>query len=176
MIVERRKWSGDERCSYDAHVVADDEHGLWLWAPTGTPATVWDRPIELAHDHLRCVPRGTWWSALSLHPHPYDWDIYVDVAAPAEFEDGIVRLLDLDLDVVRAPSGVRVLDEDEFEHHRMLFAYPDHVVARALTATEELTAMLQERVEPFGEVWESRLASARALAGAIDGSVQWRST
>ena len=49
---------------------------------------------------------------------------------PARVGRDVLRAVDLDLDVVRGPTGrVWVDDEDEFAEHQVAFDYPDDVVS-----------------------------------------------
>jgi hypothetical protein len=78
-------------------------------------------------------------------------DVYVDVIMPAEWtSEDHVTLVDLDLDVIRLRDGRTHLDdEDEFDDHRVLFAYPDDVVARAEKTASDLVEVVRDRIEPF---------------------------
>jgi len=57
---------------------------------------------------------------------------------------------------------VRLLDEDEFEEHQVLYGYPVEEIALARATADELLAMVSARQEPFGEVGESWLAAYAA--------------
>ncbi|MGQ4390492.1 DUF402 domain-containing protein [Streptomyces sp. SAS_270] len=64
-----------------------------------------------------------------------------------------MRTVDLDLDVcrIRADGSVFVDDEDEFAVHQVRYGYPPDVVARAVAASEWLSAALREGMQPFGD-------------------------
>ena len=60
------------------------------------------------------------------------------------------RWVDLDIDIRCYRDGApEVLDEDEFEQHRVEFGYPDEVVEQALAARDEALRLAQERAFPF---------------------------
>jgi protein associated with RNAse G/E len=53
--------------------------------------------------------------------------------------------------VVRYRDGrVEIIDEDEFEEHRVLFGYPAEVVATARATADQVANALVHRLEPFG--------------------------
>ncbi len=92
-----------------------------------------------------------WWTA-TFNAAPAQTAVYVDVSTPATIEDGLVTLVDLDLDVRGMRDGsVRIEDEDEFADHRVRYGYPPEVVAAARTAADWLLANLTS-AEPFVSV------------------------
>ena len=159
------KWDGTPHWAFDMERLGDDEHGTWLWAPGGTQLQRGaEPPINARHGFVKLITPGLWWTALwnegpwsdgrSIHT-------YVDVITPAVWEGDIVRMIDLDLDVVRRDSGtVEVDDEDEFDEHRITMAYPDHIVDKARTETARLAVAVEGGVEPFGSVGERWLEVA----------------
>jgi protein associated with RNAse G/E len=50
---------------------------------------------------------------------------------------------------------VHLLDEDEFEAHQRLYAYPAEVVAQAERTAAALREAISQGVEPFSEVYRS---------------------
>jgi protein associated with RNAse G/E len=56
---------------------------------------------------------------------------------------------------------VEIDDEDEFEEHRALFGYPDHVVDKARTEAARMAIAVEMRTEPFGSVGEQWLEVGR---------------
>lgn len=130
--------------------LGEDEHGVWLAAPTGT---VWQRGSEASVSlpaAATLIPRDTWWVA-SFNAAPAKFDMYVDISTvPVWSSRDEVTMVDLDLDVVRyrGDGTVRLLDEDEFAEHRIAFGYPPEVI----TAATSTAASLLSRVstdEPF---------------------------
>ena len=67
--------------------------------------------------------------------------------------DDRVESFDLDLDVAVDPDGsISILDEDEFEDHRVRHSYPEEMVVGALTATEFVLRAVQAGHGPFSGV------------------------
>ena len=84
------------------------------------------------------------------------------MASPPAWDGGVVRSVDLDLDVIQGVTGrVWVDDEDEFADHRVRFAYPPDVVAAALASANWVERAVRDGHAPFdGEThlpWLHRL-------------------
>lgn len=164
--VDFRKWGDRKHWQFDMRRLGEDEHGVWLWSPPGTRLQRGDEPPKRSKRlFLKLVTPDAWWSPLWNEQD--EREIYVDVATPAVWDGDVVTMTDLDLDVLRYRDGrVVVEDEDEFEAHRALYAYPPDVVQRARATTAEVVRLLTERQEPFGRVGEAWLARARAAHAA----------
>ena len=160
------KWDGTPHWAFDMEHLGDDAHGIWLWARAGTELRRGaEMPISAKHGFVKLVTPGSWWTALwndaprsdgrSIHT-------YVDVITPAVWDGDTVRMVDLDLDVVRRSDlSVEVDDEDEFDEHRTAMAYPDHIVDKARTETARLAIAVERGIEPFGTVGDQWLEIAR---------------
>lgn len=77
----------------------------------------------------------------------------------------VVEAIDLDLDVMRR-FGERepiVDDEDEFEEHRITYAYPADLVSSARAETVWVEQQIRENAEPYASVAYSWLARVPAL-------------
>jgi protein associated with RNAse G/E len=150
-----RKYDGSEHRDYPARRLAEDATGTWLGVPAGTVSVYHGRPSVEQIPFVLLVPHGRWWTAM-FNPPPRTSEVYCDVASPARWNgDDTVRLVDLDLDVVRRRSTGRVelLDEDEFSDHRVRFGYPDDVVAQAKAAAGWLYEALSNGTEPFASAY-----------------------
>lgn len=160
------KWDGRAHWAFDMERLGMDEHGLWLWAPAGTELRRGsEAPIEAKHGFVKVVAAGPWWTGIWNDGPRTDgrsiWT-YVDVITPAAWDGDTVRMIDLDLDVVRRSDGsVEIDDEDEFEEHRIAFDYPQHVVDRARTEAAQLVLAVERGTEPFGTVGDRWLEVSR---------------
>ena len=160
------KWDGTPHWAFDMERLGEDDHGLWLWAPAGTDLRRGtEAPTSAKHGFVKLVTPGQWWTALWNEGSPFDGrsiHTYVDVITPAVWDGDTVRMVDLDLDVVRRSDGtVEVDDEDEFHEHRTAMAYPDHIADKARTETARLAIAVERGAEPFGSVGDRWLAAAR---------------
>jgi uncharacterized protein len=155
--VRARKWPDRPHYTYKARVLGEDAHGHWFGVPCGT---LWRRPgvregLSRQVEVLLAPPRG-WWVA-AWQGEPSTSDLSVHVTTPPDYGDGCLTCFDLDLDVLRWRDGsVTLVDEDEFEDHRVRFGYPPEIVKEATTTAAWLQEVVAERRPPFdstGEVW-----------------------
>ncbi len=157
VIVEYRKWGDLPHWRYEMRRVGQDKRGVWLGGQAGTPARRGgEDPVSIEHPFVQLIAPTAWWSPI--------WNsegeiaVYVDVVEPAVWEDGLVRMIDLDLDVIRRRDGsVAVLDEDEFTENSA--AYPEYVVSTVRAAVARLVMALEADEEPFcdeGPGWLER--------------------
>ena len=164
-------WGGRPHWTYPARLLGEDEHGTWLGSRAGThharPGMSFESGVDVAH----LVPAGSAACYPTLHA-PAWCEVYVDVATPPTWDRARVRptlrYVDLDLDVVRLPSGqVYVDDEDEFAEHRASLGYPPEVVALALASCAAVTAAVTAWTAPYdGVTGERWLAVLRGLGAA----------
>ena len=160
------KWDGRAHWAFNMERLGVDEHGVWLWAPAGTELRRGSEvPIQANHGFVKVIADGKWWTGIWNDGSRTDgrsiWT-YVDVITPAVWDGDTVRMVDLDLDVVRRSDGsVEVDDEDEFEEHKVAFDYPQHVVDRARTEAAQLVLAVEQGTEPFGTVGERWLEVSR---------------
>ena len=160
------KWDGRDHWAFDMERLGVDDHGMWLWAPAGTELRRGsETPIEANHGFVKVITDGQWWTGIWNDGTPTDGRsirTYVDVITPAVWDGDTVRMVDLDLDVVRRRDGtVEVDDEDEFEEHKVAFGYPEHVVDRARTEAAQLVLAVEQDKEPFGVVGDRWLEMSR---------------
>ena len=75
---------------------------------------------------------------------------YCNINAPAEFDDHVLRFVDLDIDVLVAPDySYSVLDTEEFAANATRFGYPAELCRRSAEALAELITLIETRRFPF---------------------------
>lgn len=156
---EMTKWGGRPHWGYDAVVLGEDGHGLWLGFAAGTVFTRPDKVFVGRHDHVGLVPRDGAWHLATFHSAAGDpWaalggsgvEVYVDMTTPAEWDGTTLRAVDLDLDVVRGFNGTVIVDdEDEFAEHQVAYGYPDDVIAGARASCEAVLAAVRGGHAPY---------------------------
>lgn len=159
VTVQFFKYPGDLHWRHDLRMLGEDEHGVWLGGPAGSivqrgrePAKEWPVPF------VQRIAPGRWWTLIYNGEAASNFRIYVDVVTqPCWVNESRVEMIDLDLDVVLGLDGsVKVLDEDEFEEHRVRFQYPPALVDRARSTAADVAIKLARRQEPFansGATW-----------------------
>ncbi len=163
MSVEMRftKWGGRRHWVYRLERLGEDEHGQWFGGRAGTVVRRGDDPPALQpHDFVTLVPaEGSWIASFNQAGADTAIAVYIDVTTRPRVDDEAIHAVDLDLDVIRLWDGeVRVLDEDEFAEHQILYGYPPEVIAQARATTDALVALLAAGVQPFETAARRRLA------------------
>lgn len=186
--VEMTKWPSAPHWCFDATYLGADEHGDWLGVPAGTsmarPGATYVAPVAqvlLAPTQpLRRVGGGSFTPAEALanldpergflatfHAEGGVVEVYVDITTPPAWDGRVLRSVDLDLDVIRAPRGrVWVDDEEEFADHRVRFGYPDDLVAHAAVSCAFTFTGVNDRLPPYdGPTAAAWLARVPTRAG-----------
>ena len=166
--VEMTKWGDRPHWEFDGVHLGSDGYGEWIGVPQGTRH---HRPGNEFHsqvDTVTLVPPGGWFAA-TFHAPGIWCDVYVDIAAPGEWDGTVLRMIDLDLDVVRladplSPELVQraqelgrrageiyVDDEDEFAEHQVAFGYPSEVIESARASADEVLAAVHAGVAPYDD-------------------------
>jgi hypothetical protein len=141
------KWGGKKHWNFRTEPLGSDRYGWWYGCPAGIPMRRGlEEPIVVDYDFIVLAPAAGGWVGSWNGPANREIEVYIEA-------------VDLDLDVVRLRDGsVRLLDEDEFEEHQILYGYPADVIAQARATANGLMEMVAARREPFGEVGDSWLA------------------
>jgi protein associated with RNAse G/E len=146
--VEYHKFDGSPHRSYPALRLGEDEHGVWLGVPQHTFSA---ESFKYEDPYVLLIPHAQWYTAMFNAP-PRRTEVYCDITTPADWAaDDQVQLVDLDLDVRRrrVTRSVELVDQEEFELHRLRFSYPDEVVEQAWKAAHWLVRALADGTEPF---------------------------
>ena len=145
-------------------------HGEWIGIPTGTAMSRPGMGLVSRNDQVGLVPdpdlpdEERWWIG-TFHGAPRERVmVYVDIATPPRWDGGVVRTVDLDLDVIELVNGeVYIDDEDEFAEHQVELGYPDDVIAAAIRSCERVHASIAARHAPFDGSHERWMLALRAL-------------
>ncbi len=159
-----RKWPDLPHWEFDAVRLGADAHGHWVGVPSGTWLSRPDRGFHAWCDHVVLIPHDAWWVA-TIYGEDADRpvDVYVDITTPCTWSDdeSEVRAVDLDLDVIKGPTGrVWVDDEDEFAQHQVTLGYPADVVESAVRSCEAVLRAVTEGAPPFdgsARAWLARM-------------------
>ena len=155
VTVEWLKWPSEPYRTTPMRRLGTDEHGTWLYAPRGTAASYTRTgPAPLPVHFLTLVPTSAQgWVATWMWGNPtIDIDVYVDIVhQPTWLSASVLRVVDMDLDVIRRTSGhVFLDDEDEFNQHMVSREYPAALVHAARASADALVERVAQRQCPFG--------------------------
>ena len=161
--IEKAKYDGTIQAAWDSELL--DHAGALLRSvvPGGKPVYVLDRSRWIKSGQTTCAVElyfeDRWYNVWHVRDSTQElW--YCNVAMPASFDGQTLRWVDLDIDIRCYRDGTpEVLDEDEFEQHRVELGYPAEVVERALAARDEALRLAQARVFPFD--YETQIGTLR---------------
>jgi protein associated with RNAse G/E len=161
----RRKWPDGRHYEMAGRVLGTDDLGVWVGAERGSLVRMKDGSMRHGeHRVVYCVPHDGWY--LVHLPDGGGVDVYVDICTPPVWGDDRATMIDLDFDVVvwsDAARGIELVDEDEFEEHRVALAYPDDLVSAARAAADTIAARVRAGEPPFtvaaGEPWLAMLGA-----------------
>lgn len=75
---------------------------------------------------------------------------YCNVASPPYVNGNVITYIDYDLDVIRLPGGeVYVVDQEEYERHKLSYHYSSVVDAKVKQGLKELLALVKAGRSPF---------------------------
>ena len=162
--MDARKYPDLLHWQYELLYLGEDEHGLWLHLPSGTPGRRGNDPMRrIAPGFVALVPVDDPWVIEFYMNHPQHL-VYVNIGSVPVVEDAVVHQIDLDLDVVLTHDRVvAVLDEDEFAEHRVRYGYPPEIVDLALGGAQMARSKLENRDPPFDGIadeWLTRVDPA----------------
>ncbi|REK19649.1 MAG: DUF402 domain-containing protein [Actinobacteria bacterium] len=167
ITVQFYKYPDTPHWRHEMVLLGDDEHGTWLGAPPGTilqrgveEPIIWNRPF------VQLVQPGKPWIPI-FNTEPVKSRVYVDITTvPVRASEGRFEVIDLDLDVEQLVDGtIQVLDEDEFDEHRVSLRYPAWMVDQARATTAEVAVAIELEKPPFDGAhlpWFSRLSDLSA--------------
>lgn len=75
---------------------------------------------------------------------------YCNIATPSLYDGEAIKNIDYDLDVKLYPNGeYEILDEDEYEYHSKIMAYPENVKNIVENELKILLGIIQKEEDPF---------------------------
>jgi hypothetical protein len=132
-------------------LLGEDDHGTWLGAPSGTVIQRGEEsPMSWKHPFVQLIQPGQPWIPI-WNVEPDKTEIYVDITTvPTRPAPDRYEAIDVDLDVVRLVDGtIMILDEDEFDEHRVALDYPDWLVDQARSTTAAVAVAIERGTSPF---------------------------
>jgi uncharacterized protein len=166
--VEFSKWGDLAHWHLDMQRIGSDEYGCWLGAARGSQMTRPGTTVDFTYASVALVPKDEPWMAFFNEPETSARvGVYVDITTTPEWSEDTVRVIDLDLDVVRTWNGeIKVLDEDEFADHQIRFGYPPEIISLAERSCADVLEALRVGAEPFshrGAEWLAQFTESVRL-------------
>jgi hypothetical protein len=169
IAIEKRKWDGTISARSAGWLLEDlDGARCWL-VPAGTAE---ERPglgrVEHPAADTICVAAGAWWIvSVKLGPGgeigPYRVDAGLSPGRPYE---GVLRWVDLDLDLILDGGDVELRDHADFRKRARTMAYPPEVREGAWAGIRDAVVRHAAGEWPFdGSLGERLASSTRELLG-----------
>lgn len=165
VILQFRKYDGSTHWRHETVYLGEDEWGWWVGQDAGWSSR---RPGVVHHPQTRVISLvtkgGT--EVFTFHMPPHDTAIYIDIAWDVQWvSPNEIRGIDMDLDVVERTDerGIYIDDEDEWEEHAVLYAYPREIMALLPQRAAELESVVREHQAPCDEATRTR------WFGVLDG-------
>jgi protein associated with RNAse G/E len=96
---------------------------------------------------------------------------YCNLASPPYLQGNILTYIDYDLDVIRLPNGqVSVVDQEEYERHKIQYQYPSIVEQKVQEALDHLLQRIAKHQTPFQDQ-EVYYYYEQWVKGGTDGTV-----
>ena len=145
ITVNSRKYDGKVRRTWTGGIVSESDDLIVL---------VGRFEFDVLHNDIGSIREGTvsfehywldrWYNVFRFHePDGALKCYYCNVAMPPTFDGLVIDYVDLDIDVITWPDKTReILDLDDFERNTIKFGYPDDIRGSALTALDELAALI----------------------------------
>jgi uncharacterized protein len=147
LTIQAKKYDGRVRKTWHGGVVSESTDLLILVAKFEE---------DVHHNDLGHIRAGTvsfeyfkldkWYNMFRFH-HPTGELLayYINISMPPILEGNTLSYVDLDIDVVVWPNKlVEVLDRDDFEKNQLKYGYPEHVVAGAEDALNDVLGIIKE--------------------------------
>ena len=146
------KYDGSPRDEWPAQLIEERGTQLRVHVPAGTEAILRGHRRQVSEDSGDFLFWTDRWYNVYQIDRTEGVLFYANVAMPCQFDGGVLRWVDLDIDIVLCDDGsIVVKDEDEFEEHISRFAYPEDVVEHALAARDELLRLARASAFPFNQ-------------------------
>jgi uncharacterized protein len=159
------KLNQTEHWSFYVAPMGCDEFGTWFKADRGWMISRPGQRVVVDNPSVWLLPaQGNYLArfngALGDGSLPRS-DVYVDICTGREQRENELRLIDLDLDVVRSQDGqVQLVDQEEFLEHIGTYGYSMDLVRTAILSSDSIVNALALRREPFDRVGKAWLDQA----------------
>jgi hypothetical protein len=97
---------------------------------------------------------------------------YCNVASPPYVNGRVITYIDYDLDVIRLSNGhISVVDQDEYERHKLDYHYSDVVDAKVKSGLSSLLRRIERKEAPFQDelvlyyyrLWKDRPGNSEVM-------------
>lgn len=149
-VVESRSFDNRSTWRWEAQFVGRAPSLMVLQSVAGDSIRSGERSYPWPADTLQFYWSDRWYNirAALRDGEPYFYSC--NVAMPAEFVEGRISYIDLDLEIaVTDGLSLRLEGEEDFARNTLAMHYPPDVVQRARDAVQELQSLVRAGRPPF---------------------------
>jgi len=118
---------------------------------------------EITHPQLGVIKRGTvsheyywldrWYNVFRFYEPDGEFrNYYCNINLPPTYKNNSLDYVDLDIDVlVQKDFTYKILDQEEFEEHALLYNYPREIKQRVKSSLADILKMIEKRIFPFDQ-------------------------
>jgi uncharacterized protein len=156
-----KKYDGSLRDASETYLYAETEEAVILFSEPGLP--YWDYRKAASFDApdgiLEIYLKHKWYNVLHICEQVSGFNrMYINIATPATFHEGVLEWTDLDLDYrVHLDNSVVQLDLADFEEISRHWQYPLELIAQVEAACREVEAGLAGGEFPFDHAQQVEL-------------------
>ena len=144
-----RKWDGATHWVHECLYLGSDRWGDWFGQLPGMRSTRPGRDICVQFANVTLLPPSRDW-VLTMNDPAHRTRVYIDLAWDAAWTGEDPTGIDMDLDVIdQEARGVWIDDRDEWDEHRVAYAYPLDIVEHLEQVTLDLEGRVRAHEAPF---------------------------
>ncbi len=150
--IQSYKHDGSLHRCWDRNWVLSDDEDFLVVASQRTKVTEGDgRRWYTREPAVTFFSKKEWFNVICMLKED-GINFYCNIASPTLIDQGIAKYIDYDLDVKLFPDGsTRLLDRQEYDKHKKLFAYSDELDRVLQKVTYQILDRMRSRSFPFQE-------------------------
>ena len=148
--VQAYKHNGQLHRQWSPAYLAEETEDYWALCSKSSLVTESDGRRWMTNEHAVFILFKKKWTNVIAMRKANGYCYYANIASPTIMDQGFLRYIDYDLDLKLFPDkAIKVLDEQEFEHHAVLYGYSDELKAVIKKAAKDIHSLMEGKKFPF---------------------------
>ena len=150
IYIQSFKHDGSLHRTWAKGIVVDVLKNVWIIVTYKTMVVESNHRIWQTREPAICFFYPDQWYNIIAMMRKNGVTYYCNVASPSVYDGESLKNVDYDLDLKVYPNDeMEILDEDEFDEHRVKMNYSKDIVDIARNALQELIVMAENKTGPF---------------------------